>query len=473
METRNITKEHVPPIVNYEAKDIKLHVYGGVTYFGMLNDSEISKDTIKQINNSEFTINSYYINNTSIDINIGKREGILFTIGSDPSIINPVFIIRNILTFKRTALKSVIRYLSSLSNINAEELTTIKNKLSKIDGYSETKIMIDYSIPLEDIKNTLEQTVYHYQTDTIISTKKLLEVPKHPFFGTLGNQNYLGNVVALNKVNYNSLTDTGITNKYEYGNLDSFHLRIRYVDHSPTASIKYINMFGKVYCLFPEKSTPGKLIYKNKDVKLLNYIELAYTSKNDSNDSNVSGVNIKRLSLEEAVKEIGLYDSFIDAINTGSIESRRKADLLAMEHELSVAKSKFAIDKANADLIAETKANEFKKEEIKLQELKNEAALIKARNDLTLVSLETEQRELRIKQTKLDQELKQLENTKVILDMQRKDMEAIINKDNLDYKNKLERRNNNRKDIMDGIKFIPGVIIAIGGISALLVKNSK
>lgn len=474
MEKKNVNKQHIPPIVNYAAKDIKLHVYSGLTYFGVMKESESSRNTIKQMHDCEFNINTYYINNTSLDINVGIRNGLILTIPSNVNLLTPVFIIRSVLTFKCSALKSVIRYLGSLNNIKLEELNHVKDKLSNLSTYSEAQIMIDYIIPLEDVKILPEETLYHYQTDSIVSTKMLLDTPLHPYMGTDGNMTYVGNITALNNVNSSTISKTGLINEYTYNNLDSMHMRIRYVDHSPTASVKFINMFGKVFCLFPERTQAGKVSYKGKTADLMNYVEIVYTSKNDfTNNSKKPGATVIRYTLEEAHKLIGLYVTYTDAEVNGNPEARRKIELANTEHEINVLKNGLLRDKTLNDIEASNREAVLNKEEIKLQELKNAAMEMKALNDIELAKLESSQRELRIQQAKLDADLRQLENEKAIIAMRAKIQDEEINRENAVFKNKLDRNLQNRRDISDAFKFIPGIIIAVGGIATLLVKNSK
>lgn len=470
MTYKHVVEEQIPAYVSHQAREVKLHICNSMTYFGMMTGTADEMLVQSQNRNSEFSIEVKYINNTGREITAMTRNGLSVVLPVDANIQKPNVIIRNIIKIRGTAKESLLKYLAAVPNIKTDELELVKEQLGKVYGRNEAMLMLDYITPITEIMTAPNETVYHYQTDTLLSLKPFDKITKHPYYGEEGNFTYVGEVVPLDGID----VPVGYNNNYNLSRIKSLHMRIRYADCTPTASVLYINMYGTVMALYPERGfsfdykkhkdssdTPGK------------YIEITYTAKNDGISSHSDGVIVRRMSLEEAKKKIGVYNTPIEAIEMGSIENRQKAHLADREAELTNLKLKVTEEKTRSEADLLSKQIELGTQELELQRLKNDNALFKADLDNKNLVLEEEQRQFKLAQARFEMDLKQLENTRSVLEMQRKDNDAKLTRDMALFKQEIEQRQAKRKDSVDMLKTVPAVIIAVGAIATIWYKNSK
>ena len=442
-----VTEEIIPNLGSSQKCKTKLYINKN-TYYGKCLTSSSDKSVHDENSDSQVKTEMYYINNTSRDITIMGRDGLAFIIKSRPMINKSNLIIRKVYTMRGLGLKSAIKCINSIKNIEAEDLEQIKENFTSlsVDDFTDIKIVLDYEINIDVINSNREKTIYHYQTDLIVSLKDVVDVPSHPYSSRFAN-----------------VGSFGINREYKDLDKNNLQIKIRYVDHSPHSSAKYINILGQVKVLYPEKDAPFRMLkirgVNNKNVELTttDYIEIFSTVKNDINSSsNSEGIKVERYSLQEAKELFGIYDTFIDAVSNGNIDAVRKKELTDLEYNLNLSKIQIQTDKAQFD----RESDERKRE---LTELQN-----KLQQDRHLFDLEKQ--DLEKNKLTIERELNDIKNMKLILDTrmgyQTLDVEM--------HKQDMNLRMQKRKDTIDFIKFVPGLVVAVTGLIGLYVKfNNK
>lgn len=454
-----VEKEVIPPVYKKKDLDIRLHVENPHTYFGVPHNSTSSIELIAQMNECDYKEEIYYLNYSHKPITIINRNGLAVTIKEKTSLATRDIIIRKILTFNNYSLKSAISAIQATTEIDDIELLEIRKAFTSLDNPNirVATVLIDYKINAEEMRK-MGNTIYHYQTDLLITYN--------------GNQTHADHPYCARFLNIGSF---GITNEYPFQK--ELNFKIRYVNHDRNAQPLYMNILGKIHLIRPQKDSPVRNIRikdssgKYVDKTFGNYIQLFYNSESDPDIINPSGLSHVKYCLDDAKLKFGLYDSYADAVNSKSTDSMRKEELLKLSHQLEVSKHNNALERLEA--------------ETKLEAVKNE-------NTLKKQELDKQAMELKAKQTQLDTELLGLENQKRILDMSRRQMEETIERDSKHFEETIKRmraehedalrheaqrvkemyeaRSAARKDAIDFIKFVPGVIIGIGAIAALYIK---
>lgn len=454
-----IEKEVIPPVYSKQGLDIRLHVDNPHTYFGVPHNSTSSIELIAQMNECDYKEEIFYLNYSSKPITIINRNGLAVTVKEKTSLATRDIIIRKVITFNNYSLRSAIAAIQFTTEIDDVELLEIRKALSGLENHNTrvATVLIDYKINAEEMRK-MGNTIYHYQTDLLITYN--------------GNQTHADHPYCARFLNVGAF---GITNEYPFQK--ELNFKIRYVNHDRNAQPLYMNILGKIHLIRPQKDSPVRNIRikdntgKYVDKTFGNYIQVFYNSESDPDIINPTGLTHSKYSLEDAKLKFGLYDTYAEAVNSKSTDAVRKEELLKLSHQLEVSKHENALEKLEA--------------ETRLEAIKNENAIQKQLLDKQGI-------ELKSKQTQLDTELMGLENQKRILDMSRRQMEDTLDRDNKRFEETIRRmraehedalrheaqkakevyesRANARKDTIDFIKFVPGVIIGIGAIAALYVR---
>jgi hypothetical protein len=465
--TTQLTTE-VTPSLNYRQNvDIKIHLQSTRTFYGLMDSTPETLEIKEQMRSAEYSVEYYFINNTYKDITVMNRDGLAVTVKHKPCINNPNFIIRKVITFRNTGLKSAIACISSMRNITDDELLKIKQVLSNIDikKFTDTSLMLDYPISIEDISVDKNSTIYHYQTDTVVSLLSSTEVSPHPYSSRFVNIGMFG-----------------LKNEYEFRASDDFHLKIRYVNHSRTAGPKFIKIAGQVKQIFPDRTAVVRVIKlptfcKNKEYVGTDYVEVITTAKNNPSFDDDRGVISKKYSLEDAKTILGMYDTYLEATTNGDIDSVRKRELADLEHQLSINKLKLQQDKLEADKELDNRKAIINNQLLEIEQTKLD--LQKERNILDRQKHDQEER-----QKTLDAEILALQNQRRLLEMQRSQQDNDLERERQEHTFQLkqeqikwqdyyEAKTQVRKEVSEFVKFIPGLVIAFGGIIAVYAKFSK
>jgi hypothetical protein len=454
-----IDKEVVPPLYDKKNIRISLHVENPHTYFGVPHNTSSSIELISQMNECDYKEEIYYMNYSHRPVTIINRNGLAVTVQEKTSLATRDVIIRKVIHFNNYSLKSAISAIQINTEIDDVELLEVRNAFLNLDNPSTRKasVLIDYRICSESIKSK-GNTIYHYQTDLLLTYNGNLTHADHPYCARFLN-----------------IGAFGITNYYP--KQKELNFKIRYVNHDRNAQPLYMNILGKIHLIKPQKDSPVRNMRvkdssgKWTDRTFHNYIQLFYNSESDPDIIEPTGVTHVKYSLEEAKLKFGLYDSYSEASNSKTTDSLRKEELIKLSHELEVMRHSNSLERLQ--------------EESKLESIKNDNALKKQ-------ELDRQSLELKSKQTQLETDLLSLDNQKRILDMSRKQMEDSLDRDNKRFDETIRRmraeheeslrneaqrakeiyesRSQARKDAVDFIKFIPTTIIGIGAIAALYLK---
>jgi hypothetical protein len=457
-----IEKEAVPPLYTQKNMSIRLHVENPHTYFGTPHNTSSSMELISQINECDYKEETYYLNYSYRPVTIINRNGLAVTVQEKTSISTRDIIIRKVIHFNNYSLKSAIAAIQINTEIDDIELIEVRKAFMSLDSPNIRKasVLIDYRLTAEDIKNK-GNTVYHYQTDLLLTYNGDLTHADHPYCARFLN-----------------IGSFGVTN--DYPSQKELNFKIRYVNHDRNAQPLYMNILGKIHLIKPQKDAPvrnirikdstGKWINKTFE----NYIQLFYNSESDPDLINPAGLTHTKYSLEDAKLKFGLYDSYAEASNSKTSDTLRKEELVKLSHQIEIIKHNNTLEKIDA--------------ETKLEAIKNEHNLKKQEIDKHAL-------ELKAKQTQLDTELLGLDNQKRILDMARRQMEETLARDSKHFEETIRRmrtehedslkheaqrvkemyesRSQARRDAVDFIKFIPATIIGIGAIAALYLKMKE
>ena len=454
-----IDKEVIAPLHISRSATISLHVDNPHTYFGVPHNTSSSIELIAQLNECDYKEEVYYLNYSAKPVTIINRNGLAVTVNEKVSMATRDIIIRKIIKFDNYSLKSAISAVQMNTDIEDVELIEIKKAFMCLDNPNIRKasILIDYRVTAEELMHR-GNTIYHYQTDLLLTYNGNTVHADHPYCARFLN-----------------IGSFGVTSEYPVQK--EFNFKIRYINHERNAQPLYLNILGKIHLIKPQRDAPVRNIRvkdssgKYVDKAFNSYIQVFYNSDSDPDIINPLGLTHVKYSLEDARLKFGLYDTYAEATNSKSSDAIRKEELVKLSHQLEVSKHQNTLEKIEA--------------ETKLENIKNE-------NNLRKQEIDKQTLELKAKQSILDTELLALDNQKKILDMSRRQMEDVMDKDNKRFEETIRRlkaehdealrqeahrfketyetRHQVRRDTIDFIKFIPATVIGIGAIAALVLK---
>jgi hypothetical protein len=465
------THEIIPAVVDDKVPSLRLHVGSPYTYYGDPLVSPVTLDTKLQMNMCEIKEEYFYINNTYRPITIVKRDGLAVNIGHVDALTNNTFTIRKILTFKAQALRSAIVYLNNISENECADLIELKKALTGIQrsNYSEASVIIDYVVTVAAIV-AKGGCIYHQQGDIVITFKEPSVAEAHPYSSRFLNIKTFGNTK-------------------DYRHQDELNIKIRLVDHSPMASDRFINIAGKTFVLKPQRDSMHRTISsvvngKRVETTHEDYLQIFYSVKNDPAIIEGEGVGNFTMSLADAKENISFYDTHIEAINSGSIEMTRKEKLMTLTHEVELIKASVVKQKALLDQEEIETKRQLNIQQQALENEKNDALRRRLELESINLRLQAEAAQQKETQTRLDAQMQALENSKRLLDMTKKsqdedlarsraEFENKMKNDNLYWKDFYETKQATRKEAMDILKFIPGVLIGLAGVAVAWMKFSN
>lgn len=448
-----INTEAIPALAASVKPDARLHLNSPHTYYGEPAAGPVTSEIKAEIFGATIEEHYYYINHTHLPVTVSRRDGLPMVVGPTRSSITSDFIIRRVLVLKTLSLQSAVAALTAMSDVNNKELEELKRCFKHVGAHHrEASIMLDYAVSVKDMQSK-GGSVYHYQLDVALSFNDAVTAPAHPYSHRFANVGGFGET-------------------HRYADQKELNLKIRYVDHSPTACKKYINIAGKVFALTPQKDAPygrisARVAGKATERIYPDYLEVYYSANADPNVVDNTGVGHMRVAIEEAKETIGLYGTYDDAKNAGNIEATRKEKLNRMLHETEVMKANIARERAKLDQ----------------DELKYRTEMIEAKR-----LLEIEQGRIAQEQATLDRDRRQLEQQRKIQDDQlererrehqeritalREERESKYRQEQMHWKEFYEMRQLTRRDNSDLIKYIPALMLAGVSVWAAWMKVSS
>jgi len=449
-----ITTETIPALAESVKPSARLHLNSPYTYYGEPHASPIALGVRTEMAAADIEEKYYYINHTHLPITISRRDGLPMTVAPIRSHTSSDFIIRRVLVLKNLSLSSVLASLNGMSELDCSELEELRRCFKNFDSgsYREASVMLDYTVTLKDLQ-AKGGSVYHYQLDLAISSKEAALAPAHPYSNRFLNIGGFGEV-------------------RKYGDQQELNLKIRYVDHSPVASKKYINIAGKVFALKAQRDAPygrisGKVNGKRTEMIFPDYLEVFYSANADPNVVNNTGVGHLRVAVAEAKETIGLYDTYEEACNLGNVETARKERLARLLHDVELVKAQVAREKA--DLEAKEMVHRTE-----LAHAKRELELQQSRLAAAQFELDKQRREFEAERKAQDESLEKekREHTEKLA-AQREERESRFRNEQMQWKDYYEMRAMERRDASDLMKLIPGILLASLSVGAAWMKLSS
>lgn len=483
-----IISEILPPCVKNTAAFIGIFNNARV---GINNQTRLSFDAAEQEQHAHGEVSETwtYVNYTNKDITIKDRTGIAFKIKSTPKVTNRHFVLRRCFKMRYTGFESLVKLLQSKEVFDEPELNGLRQNLHAVRKLNAhyLEFTLEYLIPIEDLQRA-GGYIYHFQTDKVLSIGDVDESPLHPY----GQSN-------------KDLTGFG---RQEYFTVQrAINHRVRYVSHEDNPRPRYIKILNHVYTLYPERLAPARtMVMRTTDgvwcaKPMGEYIQLVHTSSKD----NVSGIFSIIYTLEEAQKEIGVFDSYEMARSHGDIESSQKQKLAQAQYAIEQLKLETLREKEAAQQSADLRSNELAMKNHELDLFKISATREKAALEQHAIKLQSDLQELKTAQIKSEIELTNLlaEQKRIDADRKSKDEqlqrearqqderlarmrdehEATLKKIRDEHADQLKReaaqlkdsyeaRSLARKDASESIKIIPALIMTIGTIIAFFFGKS-
>ena len=470
MNNTTVIDKETFPAMHFKSEQLDVSIdCGGLTYFGNVSNSAIANELNKENNHCDYSVETIYVNRSHKEITVMDRIGLAVTVEKNKTM-NTVqeagFVIRKIISLKGMSIDSAIQCINSIEYIEAKDLLIIKESLSNINvgKFGTLRIMLDYLVPVKDIEHAPGNTIYHYQGDVILSTKNSIDTDVHPFSSRFIN----AGVFEINKAKQN-------TYQYDTGNI---HLKIRYINHDQHASSLFIKIAGDVKVLHPEKNTPFKIVRLSRPKKVKEdlvpettaYIEVLTSAKSSVKKTSIKGITSTRYTLEEAKEILGICATPLEAAEFGMLSEDKKIRLAELERQINQSKLDLSAQSLENQRELDAKKHVLNMQEIEIQNLRKE-------NERVKNQYEASQRELDIK-------IKALDNEKILLDIQRQNVEEIIETRAKDHKARLdaeaaerkaifERKNMEREESTGLIKFITVVVAAVTTLFAAIMKFGK
>lgn len=201
---------------------------------------------------------------------------------------------------------------------------------------------------------------------------------------------------------------------------NGFMSAIELIDNADRIGDVFINFYGKAYRI-PARKDPeredGFTLYQTHDV---------------NNETRESDVVVTRLNYEELDKLIGVFTTAKEAEAYGSILDQK-------DRELQQAKQDHELDKLE-------KQRELKEQGYELERLQNEA-----------------------KQANIEREVAHRER-KMMLDELEQRRKLDREEQSLDRKDQYEKRSYQRKDSSEFLRWLPHVVVGIGGVIMTIQK---
>lgn len=458
------------PAMHFKSEQLNVSIdCGNLSYFGNVTNTELANELNKEINHCDYSVETIYVNRSHKEITVMDRIGLAITVEKNKTM-NTVqeagFVIRKIISLKGMSIDSAIQCINSIEHIEAKDLKIIKDSLININvgKFGTLKIMLDYLIPVKDIEHAPGNTIYHYQGDVVLSTKNSVDIFIHPFSSRFIN----AGVFDINKQKEN-------TYAYDTGNI---HLKIRYINHDPGASCLYMKIAGEIKVLHPEKNVPFKIVklIRPKRVKeepepeTTAYVEVLSSAKSSIKKTSITGITSTRYTLAEAKEILGICETSLEAAEFGILSEDKKIRLAELERQVTQTKIDLSAQNLENQRELDERKHKLNLQDLELQSLRKESERIKNQ-------FESSQRELDIK-------IKALDNEKILLDIQRKNIEEVIETRSKEHKARLdaeaaerkaifEKKNLEREESTGLIKFITVVVAAASTIFAAILKFGK
>ena len=403
-------------------------------------------EDIKELFVGPVQFKTTFINSLSYPITVVDRTGIRHVV---PPVKNyrfgPSFIIRLHITFDSSSWDTFDTFLSGLPENKYHLVQKIKAEweVRKQQGVSThlhnrvcRVIIIDHVIEPKDFFD--RTSVYHRGRDLIISKLDILSAPPHPFHP---------DAARMSRIPYDQHDSDPTANAC---------VQFEMIEGDKPLVPRYLAISNKVFIVHPKKDIrrpPGVYVT---------------TLERDPLDPSRPRAIQKTYSLEEMESELNLYRTPEEALAAGDIKTVRKEELEKLEHTNHVLKKALESTKIGNDQTIREMEHQHRVTQLELQnKLSQSDAVLK-----TLT--EQHEREKLILRENAERQ-QHLLNERAIFLKDQLDARAVVRKDTYDdrshhRKDYYEERSSERKDSSEVVKFLPAILIGIGGLITLAVK---
>lgn len=246
-----------------------------------------------------------FINNTSVAITVVQRSGLRVSIPPKPSFRSSGFVIRAEWAISAEVKENVRAVLNGVDDRSSQELQLLKRALQESDEkqgfYAPAKLILDHPISVEQIKNH-GRSVYHHESDLVISLLSVQAAPLHPY-SEAGR-------------NAKMMVDTPV----RVGG-SSFGYCVEIVDNTGRFGDRFLNIVNTVYRVRPIRDTTRR-----------NGIYIG-SSTPDTGVFQPGEYTVKFLPLDSPDQDqCGLFKSYEEAEHLGDLSGARKRELAEIEH---------------------------------------------------------------------------------------------------------------------------------------------
>lgn len=246
-----------------------------------------------------------YINSTNHAITIVERSGFRVTIPPKPTFRSRDFIIRadwNILPEVKENVRAV---LNGVDDSSSAVIRLLKQALQESDKkfglYARANLILDHPISVEQLKSH-GGSVYHHETDLVISLLGTQNAPLHPFSEAGRNQQMMVDTPA--KVGGNS-----------------FGYCVEIIDNSGRFGDRFINIAGTVYRVRPIRDNTRR-----------NGIYIG-SSNPDPGEYGPGGYGVMHVPLDAPDHDAhGIFRTHEEAKHLGDLSNAKKLQLAEIEH---------------------------------------------------------------------------------------------------------------------------------------------
>lgn len=347
-----------------------------------------------------FNTQMLYTNGLSQPVTITLRNGLSFTIPSNPSLerYSRYFTCQIRYQAERGVNIDVTRLLDEVDpETSPQEMVALKKARERAHLTPVSNAVnfgLDYSIPKDDIVRN-GGAIYVHELDILVSMGIDAHLPVHPF------------------------SDFGIAVKSCYQesqqqSYSGFMSAIELIDNADKIGDVFINFYGKAYRIPARKDperTDGFTVYQTHDV---------------TNEDHNSDVVVSRFTYDELDKMIGLFATPKEAEAYGSVleQKNREIERAKQAHE----EEKLRLNK------------DLKEQAYELETVQNKA-----------------------KQAQVERDTAYQERKQLLEELERR-RKLEREEQLLDRKDHYERRAYQRKDSSEFLRWIPHVIVGIGGL---------
>jgi len=342
-----------------------------------------------------------FLNHTQHTVSVGDRRGFKWEVPRLRDLEKNVLIVRLELTLTQAARDSVAVMIKQMDNGSSDAIKQLCAAIAEAQDRGlanrfPVTFCLDYVVDMEEIARS-GGSAYLVDADVMISTLDPRYMQPHPY--SLEGRLKSVSVAAPDHLD-----------------IANFAYSFDIIDNTGRTPPQWVNVASKVFRVEP------KIDPTRRD-------GVYVTTTGDTITTEVVPLDAEKMA------ELGIYPSYQEALAKGDVQGTRKAELLAMEHELNQSK-------------------------VSYQMLKNDNDRFKAQLDKVTAEADAEQKEL----------LRRLEREKA-------EKEHFAELARLRAKDYYESRSYERKDNSEFIKLLPNIILGVGAIvsalASLIVAKNK